>query len=130
MHVLLNVPASVGCLTATLEGLTALDAVILQRRNVLPLYESGIRYRVEQRMKIPELGGRPLEIWENANEVYELGYADCDALASLRAAELRRDGEPAIAFAVRTGPKMFHALVRRADGRTEDPSRILGMGRR
>lgn len=130
MHVLLNVPASVGCLTAALEGLTALDAVLLQRSNVPPLYDSGIRYRVEQRMNVPELGGRPLEIWENSTQLYRLGYADCDALACTRAAELRVDGEPAIAFAVRTGPKLFHALVRRADGRTEDPSRILGMGRR
>lgn len=81
-------------------------------------------YRPEQ------LGADRVEEWQNVAELYGAGKGDCEDLAGARAAELRvRRGEPARAIAYRSGPRKFHAVVRRADGTIEDPSRILGMGK-
>jgi hypothetical protein len=56
-------------------------------------------------------------------------------VACWRVAELRERGEKArVAFTWRTGKKpdgvtfkLFHVIVRRGDGKLEDPSRKLGM---
>lgn len=119
MLVTVNVPASRACLTAMLEGLTLLDMVLMEQAGGLPpLYESGIRYR-------PEPPGR--ERWLNANEVLAVGVADCEDLGAYRAAELRRQGIPARAVAIRTGRKKFHTVVLLPDKTFEDPSVRLGM---
>ena len=122
----IELPASPETLTAALEGLTATNAVMMRRAQELggqwpPLYESGIRYVAE-----PSFGN--LQKWPNAAQVLLAGQADCKGLAAWRAAELRLAGEPAIAYAYESGPQRYHAVVRRADGTTEDPSRLLGMG--
>jgi hypothetical protein len=86
------------------------------------LYESGIQYEREPR-------GR--EWWQTAaDNLYQLS-GDCEDLANHRAAELVVfAGEPARAICVRTGPRVFHAVVLRGDGTIEDPSAALGMMKR
>lgn len=119
MRVGWTVPASAATLTAALQGLTALDYVLLGRGSYPQLYRSGVRYQRER------LGGP--EDWQNVAEIFRRGTADCEDLAAARAAELRRLGVPARAVVIRVGPRQFHAVVDRGDGSYEDPSRRLGM---
>lgn len=63
---------------------------------------------------------------------HDVTVSNCDDLAPWRCAELREAGEPAKIRVqwkrdARTGQKLFHILVRRADGSIEDPSLKLGM---
>lgn len=63
---------------------------------------------------------------------HDVSVSNCDDLAPWRCAELREAGEPAKIRVqwkrdARTGQKLFHILVRRADGSIEDPSLKLGM---
>jgi len=85
-----------------------------------PLYESGVRYKRES------IGS---ENWQTVRQLYRAGIGDCEDLAAARAAELRMEGIPARAIAIRTGPRKYHAVVRWPDGAIEDPSRLLGMGK-
>ena len=93
------------------------------------LYDSGIRY-------VEEPPGR--DDWQDIAETLERQEGDCEDLACWRVAELRvRLGERAATHVVtvqdlpdpRTGDVVttYHIAVRRADGRLEDPSRLLGM---
>jgi hypothetical protein len=64
--------------------------------------------------------------------IQELGWGDCAMLIAWRIAELQETGEPAAAVQIKgtrlpDGKRLFHARVRRADGRIEDPSIRLGM---
>lgn len=114
----LRLPATPLALTAALEGLTAVDYVLLRRTlggGAPPIYQSGVVYRRER--------GR--EDWRTVAEVLVDGYGDCEDLAAWRAAELRTRGEPATAAVYRTPRGSFHAVVKRADGTIEDPSKIL-----
>lgn len=130
MKVSLNVPASAAALSAALEGLVGVNYVLMQRarranRSFPPLYEAGVLYKPE-----PVIGGKRREEWLTADRVLKRRHADCEDLAGYRAAELRMAGVPARAVARRSGPRKFHAVVRWPNGQYEDPSRILGMGRR
>jgi len=125
LHVRINVPPIPAAIEALAEGLVRLNVVLLEhadRRGVeLPeLYESGIRYRREP-------AGR--EWWENAADVIGVvadRSGDCEDLAALRAAELRYyDGEDEARVRIIRTSRAFHAIVERADGSREDPSRIL-----
>lgn len=118
-------------LRAALALLTAID--ILQMRWARPplpwLYKSGVRYRRESEKTcwLPQEGG--CEDWLSAVQVLRQRVGDCEDLACYRAAELRfRAHEAAAAEPIKT-PLGWHIIVRRASGRIEDPSRILGMGR-
>jgi hypothetical protein len=123
VQVTIAIPAQVSAITAMLEGLTALNFMILSAlRHPPKLYTSGVRYRAEQ-------PGR--ERWLRVDEVLKLGYGDCEDLATWRAAELRLFlGVPARAGAYRSGKKRFHSIVIYPDGTIEDPSRRLGMRRK
>jgi hypothetical protein len=125
LHVRIMCPPIPEAIEGVAEGLVRLNVALMRfadERGVSlpPLYESGIRYRREPR-------GR--EWWESAEDL--LGVAsklsgDCEDLAAMRAAELRYwDGEPARVVIQRTARGTFHAVVERADGTIEDPSRIL-----
>lgn len=124
LRVDLRAPADPVFLGALLEGVVAANYVVMEaarrllgsQNPFLPLYESGIRYEREPPGE---------ENWQFAHELLQSRAGDCEDLACYRAAELRLDGEPAIAEVVRTPRRSFHAVVRRADGRIEDPSRIL-----
>lgn len=92
-----------------------------------PLYASGVRYRREE-------PGR--EDWLTVPSILARGYGDCEDLACWRIAELRLQGlhvQPRITFR-RFGPggrfSLYHITLKWPDGRIEDPSRLLGMGRR
>jgi len=109
---------------AALEGLVRLGVAELAERETSgaalpPLYESGVRYEREH----------GTENWLLPSQALALGRADCEDLASWRAAELRVTGEDpdARAHVIRSGPRTWHAVVARSDGTAEDPSRRLGM---
>ena len=111
----------------------ALEAVIMTNRlylrthQVPSLYESGIRYEEEP-------VGQPYEDFSAIPVVLARGWGDCDDLVSWRIAELRNAGENAKVrlkwqYDPIRGARMFHVLVRRANGQVEDPSLRLGMGK-
>lgn len=88
-----------------------------------PLYGSGVRYAREP---------SGAERWSSAPLVLWRGAGDCEDLACWRAAELRMHGDVAarvVSTSQQLSPsrRLFHVLVRRGDGRLEDPSRRLGM---
>lgn len=92
-----------------------------EARSLPPLYNSGVVYDREE---------EGTETLAAPSLVHARGYGDCGHLALWRLAELRNAGESAQFHfkAVRKSrPRLFHVLIRRADGTLEDPSRILGM---
>jgi hypothetical protein len=120
---LLSDEGRVRALERLLEALCDVNACWLgEHANAPWLYRSGIRYEEEP-------PGR--DEWQDIPETLRRRVGDCEDLACWRIAELRaRLGEPAKPYVKRTlyGPRtVYHVAVRRADGRLEDPSRILGM---
>jgi len=107
-----------------LEALVLVNRLYLRTHHVPPLYRSGVRYKQE-----PD-DGTPEE-FAAIPEVLRRGWGDCDDLAPWRVAELQEAGERArirITWRRRpNGRRLYHVVVRRADGRVEDPSRLLGM---
>lgn len=110
----------------------ALEAVIMTNRIYLRLhhvpnvYESGIRYEEEP-------AGQPYEDFATVPVILARGWADCDDLCCWRISELRNAGENAKVrlkwqYDPLRGARMYHVLVRRANGQVEDPSKRLGMG--
>ncbi len=113
-----------------------------------PLYESGVRYKVE---------GTP-ELWWDFEEQLRTGHDDCEGLAATRAGELMLEGydaqvhtrliqKPAASMGGRPGGRLFHAVtqvrgkwdsgvygvgnyipIRAEDGTfpTDDPSAMIG----
>lgn len=122
MRAAIDIPDSLGAsaLDAALEGLVGVAHSEIASGGIPPLYESGVVYRREPPGE---------ERWSPPSAVLARGYGDCEDLASWRAAELRVTGEDpgARARVVRSGPRTWHAIVERADGSIEDPSRVLGM---
>lgn len=95
----------------------------LKGRKLPPLYRAGVRYLRED----------GTENWKDPVTVFQDGFGDCEDLAIWRVAELRNNHKAAKPYIrYRTDPKtgmyIYHVMVMRADGRLEDPSRILGMG--
>ena len=110
-------------LAQLLEALAGVNEAWLREHPWAPsLYESGVRYEEE-----PE--GR--DDWQDIPETLALRVGDCEDLGCWRIAELRtRVREYARPFVKRSvvgARTIYHVAVRRADGRLEDPSRILGM---
>ena len=106
-------------LDALLEGFASWAAVLIRRHAIPPLYSTRVVYRRERR----QTGN---ERWQPPTETYRRGAGDCEDLAAWRAAELRvYASDPARAIARRTGARRWHAVVLRADGRVEDPAKIL-----
>jgi hypothetical protein len=107
------------------EALTVINERYLRQVPRTPnLYESGVRYTL-----LPEYWmSIPWALWYAS-----LGYGvDCKVLAAWRAAELRvRYGERGARCVwskyEMPGKVVYHVRVRRADGRIEDPSVLLGM---
>lgn len=117
-----------------LESLVLIDQMYLRAHRVPPLYRSGVRYMEEPANEATLGGALPQRIEEFAAipAVIERGWGDCDDLSPWRCAELREHGEPAKIRIQwkrhpQTGQKLFHIVVRRADGSIEDPSLLLGM---
>jgi hypothetical protein len=116
--------AKIVALEHLLEALTAVNVAWLRENPNAPwLYESGVRYEEEP-------VGR--DDWQDIPETIQLRVGDCEDLGCWRLAELRTRGhEHARPFVKRSvvspGRTIYHVAVRRADGSTEDPSRILGL---
>jgi len=114
-------PLSGRYLTIMLDALTSIDIEYLRVNPGTPgLYASGVRYRREKG-----------EDWASIPEVLERGWGDCEDLACWRAAELYLSGQLASPFWEEQrrvgGRRLYHIMVRHINGRTEDPSRVLGM---
>lgn len=110
---------------AGLETTTRINEALM-RSGRAPTFSEMLDRGVEWR---PEPPGD--EHFDHAAIVAARGHGDCDDLSPARAAELRITGEDpgARAIAVPSGPRKWHAIVRRSDGSTEDPSVAAGMGR-
>jgi len=112
-------------MNAALESVTLANEPLIARGK-LPSAAAAIKAkRVRWR---PEPPGD--EHFDLASTVLRRGWGDCDDLAPWHAASLRASGQDpeAEAFVRRSGPQRWHALVRRSNGRIEDPSRAAGMG--
>jgi hypothetical protein len=111
-------------LNAMLRALTLIDVSYLVSHPSAPgIYDSGVRYEEEPPGQ---------EDWQDIPTCLILRVGDCEDLSCWRAAELRvrhrENAWPIFRHQVRpNGSYLYHILVRRADGRIEDPSRILGM---
>jgi len=104
-----------------LDALVMVNLVFLRTHTVPPLYRSGVIYR-------PEPPGQ--EEFASIPAVLARGWGDCDDIGPWRVAELRLHGEPAkirIQWKKLPNGKLFHVLVRRANGDLEDPCIKLGM---
>lgn len=112
-------------LRVLLRALAAADVEYLRAHpDTPPLYRSGVRYRAER---------VPREYWKGIAETLEDGHGDCEDLACWRCAELivrqRVAAEPVFRYRRVGRLSVYHILVRTPDGRIEDPSAALGMGR-
>lgn len=105
-----------------LDALVKLNLLEMSKHRYPPLYKSGVVYRRE-----PRDYGR-FERWQTIEDLIEKGYGDCEDLASARTAELRLKGIRARPW-LKKRNTTWHVVVRYPDGRIEDPSRILGMGK-
>lgn len=109
-----------------LQALVMVNRITLKSdKTIPPLYKAGVRYESEPTGE---------ETFRDVTVVNHLKHGDCAHLAAWRVAELQNAGENAtlrIAWKVtRRGKRLFHVQVRRADGRIEDPSALLGMGKK
>lgn len=98
-----------------LNALARVNALWLKHHGGPRLYKSGLVYRRE----------RGSETWQAIPAALRSKMVDCDDAAAYRAGELLHQGERAKVVIYRTGPRAYHAVVRRADGSIEDPSKIL-----
>lgn len=109
-----------------MDASTHVSRVQMESGDFKPLYDSGVRYRVELWR-----GAYPgVERFQTVDSQRDVGYDDCDGLAPVRAAELQREGHRARARAVKSSSG-WHVVVERwtPDGYRyiEDPSARLGM---
>jgi hypothetical protein len=115
---------SADVLNASLEAVTRLNESLLNR-NEIPPFETQLKRGLKWK---PEPPGD--EHFDHGLTTAQRGWGDCDDLAPLHAASLRHSGEDPNAEAIvkRTGPKLWHAVVKRGDGTIDDPSKRAGMG--
>ncbi len=119
MRVTLSVPPNKRDLDRALAFALGLAMDDLRRHRQLPrIYRSGVRYAREP---------AGVENWAMPSETFRQGWGDCDDLALWAAAALRLRGIKARVVVKRTGPRLWHAVVRLPNGRILDPSKRLGM---
>lgn len=109
-----------GLALVDLEYLTAFPATPL-------LYKSGVRY-------VADKPGQRFDAWRDIPTTIASGGGDCDDLVPWRLAEHWRAGNSRARASVIEQPKpeggvLYHVFIGGVRGGTEDPSRILGMGR-
>jgi hypothetical protein len=86
-------------------------------RALPPLYQTRVVYRRDPPRK---------EWFRSMARVYSTGWGDCDDLAAIRAAEIRRAGGRAFAEVRRTPrPNVLHAVVTDGKNLVEDPTEFL-----
>lgn len=126
--------ASERALDRWLEMLAQQDMDYLREHPDTPrLRDSGVRYYHDGRGSDRGV----VDEWMDIPEALHEGVTDCKSLAAWRVAELRVSGEDSGArcgkkFALIDDPDagqlmLYHVIVLRSDGRTEDPSAELGM---
>ena len=95
----------------------------LKRRPLPPLYRSGVIFK-------PEPRSNPCEEFADPYIVFKRKWGDCDDLVLWRLAELHAAGMEAFPQVMRAldGSGRYHIAVRHADGREEDPAKILYKG--
>lgn len=123
MRVVLAIGGSGRGLALTVRSLLQAQAEGVAReiragRPLPPLYRTGIRYKPEPQR------GQGTEYFDDPWTVLARGHGDCDDLVVYRCGELLAAGEPASVICAWRWPRL-HVAVRRADGRAEDPSKIL-----
>lgn len=108
-------------LDAGLEAVTRLNESLI-KEGAPTFQEAGASVRWK-----PEPPGG--EFFDHVGKVLGRGHGDCDDLAPWHAASLRATGEDKGARAIvkRSGPKRWHAVVKRSDGSIDDPSISAGM---
>lgn len=117
----LDMTVPLPALEAAVEGLVLVNLAILAELQSAPvppprLYASAVRYR------------RPgKRTWHTIADLYDLLEGDCKDLVGARCAELRfYDNEDAVPIVYLTRrAHRYHAVLQRADGSIEDPSRII-----
>ena len=111
-------------LNAALESVTRLNESMLSEGQI-PTFAEGLKEGVRWK---PEPPGD--EHFDHGKTVLRRKWGDCDDLAPWQAASLRHTGEDPEATAIvrKSGPKRWHAIVRRGDGSIDDPSKRAGMG--
>lgn len=109
-------------LRALLDALTSIDTQYAVTRDISALYNSGVIYR-------------RTSVWDSTPALYAKKYGDCKSLTAALIAQYRKRGlfaSPVFRFdesRTKPGTLDFHILVLRGDGKFEDPSKVLGMGR-
>jgi hypothetical protein len=114
-------------LCALLEALTRINVAAMREFRVPPIYRAGLVYQREPLC-------RYCEEWRDCLSVVEHGGGDCEDLACYRAAELQMQGVRARPYVRKprllpNNVLLYHIQVEWPDGRIEDPSAVLGMGR-
>ena len=104
---------------AQLVIMVAVNRVLIRKRMVKPLYQSGVRFREEP---------KGVETFVDALTCQRTGFGDCAHLAAWRCAELQENGEKA-ELRIKWKHPVYHVQVRRQNRQIEDPSALLGMRR-
>lgn len=106
-----------------LEAIVQVNILFLKEYPHTPaLYDAPVRYEEEK---------HGIEEWQDIPTTLEKGVADCEDLATWRAAELRMmnvDAHPFLRWREVGDDLRYHALVWLPGGKIEDPSRAMGMG--
>lgn len=95
---------------------------LLHEPQTAPLYRAGVRWSAPEGAVLASIPA-----------IYARGRAACASLTAARVAELQVHGEARAVPAFFSRPSrdpgrvVYHVVVRRADGRIEDPSAKLGM---
>lgn len=119
MRATLDLPRDPELLAAALEGLVAVAELQLLRGEVPPLYDSGVRYEVDDPGHVQ---------WRTATQAHRRRRGDCKELVPWRVAELRLRGRRARCKVLPTSRDLWHVVVALDDDdELEDPSAILGM---
>jgi hypothetical protein len=110
-------------LNAALEAVTRLNEELIKTGDS-PTFRQAVANGVRWK---PEPPGA--EHFDHGGIVSDRGWGDCDDLAPLHAASLRTSGEDrgAHAIVVPSGPQRWHAVVKRSNGKIDDPSAEAGM---
>lgn len=120
LRVQLQVPRGPEHYQRLLDALTTLDRWYRANAwNDFRVYESGVRYQAEPFGE---------EIWQSIPALSIRRVGDCEDLAAARASEIEGGAAKIISTGESIGGgRLYHVVVERKGGRTEDPSRKLGM---
>lgn len=113
-----------------LACLTAIDVYEIEKYGLPSLYSkrAGVQWR--QEFCLAPGVRETCERFLSARKVLEERFGDCATVAPYRAAEHRLRGVRARAIVIPSPGVGWHAVVKMPDGTIEDPSKVLGMGKR